>query len=82
MTAGSPAVFARPKPLTVLPKTPILRRKVARRWPLAEVAFFQGAMARGKMSLKKAVYVVLICAGYAYAAFWTAFFVHAIIAEH
>jgi hypothetical protein len=29
MTAGSPAVFARPKPLTVLPKTSILRRKVA-----------------------------------------------------
>src|SRR5262249_40454491 len=28
-TAGSPAVFARPKPLTVLPKTSILRRKVA-----------------------------------------------------
>jgi hypothetical protein len=29
MTAGSPAVFARLKPLTVLPKTSILRRKVA-----------------------------------------------------
>jgi hypothetical protein len=29
MTAGGPAVFARPKPLTALPKTSILRRKVS-----------------------------------------------------
>ena len=33
------------------------------------------------MSFKKGVFVVLICAGYAYAAFWTAFFVSAIFAH-
>jgi hypothetical protein len=36
----------------------------------------------GKMFLNKAVYSVLICAGFAYVAFWTAFFVHAAMAQH
>jgi hypothetical protein len=31
------------------------------------------------MSLRKAVFVVLIVAGYAYAAFWTVYFVHGIM---
>jgi hypothetical protein len=37
------------------------------------------ALARGQMSLKKAVFAVLICAGYAYAAFWIVYLVHAIM---
>jgi hypothetical protein len=32
------------------------------------------------MSLRKAVFAVLIFAGYAYAAFWTVYFVHSIMA--
>jgi hypothetical protein len=31
------------------------------------------------MTLRKAVFVVLIGAGYAYAAFWTVYFVHGIM---
>jgi hypothetical protein len=34
------------------------------------------------MSLNKTVYVVLICAAYAYVAFWTGFFVYAAVAQH
>jgi hypothetical protein len=30
------------------------------------------------MSSKKAVFVVLICAGYVYSAFWIVYFVHSI----
>jgi hypothetical protein len=33
------------------------------------------------MSLRKAVFVVLICAGYAYAAFWTVYFVRSIVGK-
>jgi hypothetical protein len=49
-----------------------------RRYP-----YFMGEEWReGKMFLNKAVYSVLICAGFAYVAFWTAFFVHAAMAQH
>jgi len=33
------------------------------------------------MSLKKAVYAVLVSAGFAYIVFWTAFTIHAAIVE-
>ena len=46
------------------------------RWSLAELAFSHGrALVRGQMSLRKAVFVALICAGFVYAAFWTLYLV-------
>jgi hypothetical protein len=46
-------------------------------------SLFKGEQWReSEMSLDRGVYTVLICAGYAYVAFWTAFFVYAAVAQH
>jgi hypothetical protein len=60
-----------------------MRRALSgRRRPYVEVAFFTGEQWReGKMSFRKAVFIAVIFAGYAYSAFWIAFFVNAIMAH-